>query len=150
MDVGGATRWSAGDVVSRAEMLARIGAARGTPAPLAKSDSAPADRFRLPDGSTFGIISSTTAPFCRACDRSRVTADGMWYLCLYARLGIDLRGPLRAGASDAELRALVERGWRGRTDRGAEERLELLERHAQGRAEGEAADPHLEMHTRGG
>src|SRR5204862_5468405 len=47
-------------------------------------NGAPAERFRLPDGTTFGIVSSTTAPFCRACDRSRLTADGTWFLCLYA------------------------------------------------------------------
>ena len=68
---------------------------------------APAERFALPDGTTFGIIASTTAPFCRACDRSRLTADGQWLLCLYAERGVDLREPLRAGASDAELTALL-------------------------------------------
>ncbi len=47
----------------------------------------------------FGIIASTTAPFCQDCDRSRLTADGMWYLCLYAAQGTDLRKALRAGAS---------------------------------------------------
>ena len=60
---------------------------------------APADRFTLADGTTFGIISSTTEPFCRTCDRSRLTADGMWFLCLYARDGSDLRELLRSGAS---------------------------------------------------
>ena len=62
---------------------------------------------RLSDGTVFGIIASTTAPFCADCDRSRLTADGMWYLCLYALDGIDLRAPLRAGASTEELAALI-------------------------------------------
>ena len=44
-----------------------------------------------PDGTVFGIISSTTEPFCKSCDRSRLTADGLWYLCLYGRHGVDLR-----------------------------------------------------------
>ena len=52
---------------------------------------APADRYRLPDGRTFGIIASVTAPFCRTCDRSRLTADGTWYHCLYADRGLNLR-----------------------------------------------------------
>ena len=72
-------------------MLADLTRHYGPIEPLREESSAPADRFRLPDGTVFGIISSTTAPFCRSCDRARLTADGMWYLCLYARLGIDLR-----------------------------------------------------------
>ena len=99
MDVGGATKWAPGSVVSRQEILARLAAHYGGVAPIVEDSSAPADRFELPDGTTFGIISSTTAPFCSSCDRSRLTADGMWYLCLYAARGIDLRAPLRRGAS---------------------------------------------------
>ena len=97
MDVGGATRWSWEQVVTRAEILATLAAHYGGVEPVGERSSAPADRFRLPDGTIFGIISSTTEPFCRDCDRSRLTADGVWYLCLYAARGIDLRGPLRAG-----------------------------------------------------
>ena len=59
------------------------------------------------DGTTFGIISSTTEPFCGACDRARLTADGRWFTCLYATEGVDLKAPLRAGESDAELEALL-------------------------------------------
>src|SRR5258706_596848 len=81
----------------------------------------------LPDGTTFGIISSTTDPFCASCDRSRLTADGMWYLCLYATRGIDLRALVRRGATTEELQALITQGWMGRTDRGAEDRLALGE-----------------------
>src|SRR6187200_1029714 len=98
MDVGGATQWSPEKVVSRADMLERLAAAFGPIAPIVEVSSAPAERFRLEDGTSFGIIASTTAPFCRSCDRSRLTADGLWFLCLYATRGIDLRGPLRSGA----------------------------------------------------
>ncbi len=151
MDVGGATRWSMDRVVSRAEILERLGRHYGPVEPLLEPGStAPAERFRLPDGATFGIIASTTAPFCRACDRSRLTADGMWYLCLYAQTGVDLRGPFRAGASVDELRALITDGWRARTDRGAEERLALRDRSPLVQIARLRADPHLEMHTRGG
>ena len=71
------------------------------------ASSAPAERYALADGTTFGIIASTTDPFCGSCDRSRLTADGMWYLCLYATRGLDLRAPLRAGVSRDELQALI-------------------------------------------
>src|SRR5882672_263392 len=95
MDVGGATRWSIDQVVTREEILARLEAAYGRCHPVLEDGSAPAERFLLPDGTVFGIIASTTAPFCGSCDRSRITADGMWYRCLYARQGTDLRGALR-------------------------------------------------------
>ncbi len=150
MDVGGATHWSRDRVVSRQEMLAALGAAFGAIEPVVETTSAPAERFRLPDGTPFGIIASTTAPFCRSCDRSRLTADGLWYLCLYAARGLDLRKPLRDGASEAELRALVASAWEGRSDRGAEERLALRERSPLVPLTELKKDPHLEMHTRGG
>ncbi len=153
MDVGGATRWSMEQVVSQRDMLDLLGRRYGpiTPVDQMGGDArAPAERFRLPDGTTFGIIASVTAPFCRTCDRSRVTADGTWFLCLYASRGIDLRDPLRGGASDAELADIVRRAWEGRSDRGAEERLEVANRGALYRIDSLRADPHREMHTRGG
>jgi cyclic pyranopterin phosphate synthase len=149
MDVGGATGWSAEQVVSQREMLDQLTRHYGTITPI-PADNAPAERFRLPDGATFGIIASTTVPFCRSCDRSRLTADGTWFLCLYAAQGIDLRAPLRSGASDADLAELIASTWRGRTDRGAEVRLGLAERTPLFQVEGLRADPHREMHTRGG
>ncbi len=153
MDVGGATRWSTSDVVSRKEMLDRLSRHYGTIEPLVNNSSAPADQFTLPDGTVFGVISSTTQPFCRTCDRSRLTADGMWYLCLYASRGIDLRGALRRGASVKELTALIRDSWVARDDRGAEERLALGARRATAQVipvKTLRQDPHLEMHTRGG
>jgi len=150
MDVGGATNWSMDQVVARGEILAAIEAVHGPPQPLAGRGAAPAERFRLADGTTFGIIASTTQPFCAACDRSRLTADGMWYRCLYASAGTDLRAPLRAGMLADGLAALIASGWRARADRGAEERLLLRERAALFRAEDLRGHPHLEMHTRGG
>src|SRR5204863_152566 len=120
MDVGGATRWSPDQVMSRTQMLDVLERRYGRIEPVVETSTAPADRFRLPDGTVFGIIASTTAPFCADCDRSRLTADGLWYLCLYAMRGIDLRGPLRGGASNAQLKALITGGWSARTDRGAE------------------------------
>jgi cyclic pyranopterin phosphate synthase len=150
MDVGGATRWSPARVFSRREMLDLLERRYGPVAPIVEHTSAPAERFVLPDGTTFGIISSTTDPFCRNCDRSRLTADGVWYLCLYAARGIDLRAAVRKGASVEELRELLSSTWRQRDDRGAETRLALGERRAFVPVQALRQDPHLEMHTRGG
>jgi len=152
MDVGGASRWSPERVVSRRAMLDTLARHYGVIVPVDEpGSSAPAERFALEDGTTFGIIASTTAPFCSTCDRSRLTADGMWYLCLYATHGTDLRAPLRQGASDDALKAIVGAGWRARTDRGAEDRLALGEQRAFVPIQDLLRkDPHLEMHTRGG
>jgi len=150
MDVGGATAWSPAQVFSREEMLAALERRYGRIEPLGGQGAAPAERFRLPDGTVFGIIASTTTPFCRACDRSRLTADGMWFLCLYATHGINLRDPLRARASRAEIKELITAAWRERNDRGAEERQRTRDRHVFISIEKLRTDPHLEMHTRGG
>ena len=70
MDVGGATRWSPEAVVSRREILAHLETHYGPIRPIGEPSSAPAERFSLPDGLTFGIIASTTEPFCASCDRA--------------------------------------------------------------------------------
>ncbi len=150
MDVGGATHWTMQRVVSRREMLRRIEEQYGPVAPVVEVSSAPADRYRLPDGTIFGIIASTTEPFCQACDRSRLTADGLWYLCLYAAHGTDLRRPLRAGAGAEQLAQLVRATWEVRSDRGAVERLASRDRAPLIPVDRLRRDPHLEMHTRGG
>jgi cyclic pyranopterin phosphate synthase len=159
MDVLGATKWSMAKVVSRDEMLQRLEQRYGKITPVGEASSAPATRFLLPDGTVFGIISSTTAPFCRTCDRSRITADGVWYRCLYATSGTDLRKLVRGeagspGASrasaDAEIARVIEESWLAREDRGAEERAAGKRREAFIKIEELRRDPHLEMHTRGG
>ena len=150
MDVGGATQWSRERVMSRQEMLAVFEREYGPVTEVVEATSAPADRFRLPDGTIFGIISSTTDPFCSSCDRSRLTADGMWYRCLYATTGTDLRTPLRAGMSQDDLLGLLTKEWTARADRGAEERLAVRDRSPLVPASSLKKNPHLEMHTRGG
>ena len=150
MDVGGATRWSMKDVVSRQEILRRLSAHFGPIAAVDEDSTAPADRFTLPDGTVFGIISSTTEPFCQQCDRCRVTADGVWYRCLYAAAGTDLRGPLRSGVDADGLRELIAGTWQARDDRGAEVRLATADRSTLIPVETLLDEPHLEMHTRGG
>lgn len=150
MDVGGATHWSMAQVLPATEILARFSARYGTIEPIPESSSAPARRYRLPDGSTFGIIASTTQPFCQDCDRSRLTADGLWYLCLYSTAGVDLRKALRAGVSLAEIASLIRDAWTARRDRGAEQRLATGVRTPLIPIDHLRRDPHLEMHTRGG
>lgn len=150
MDVGGATRWSMDKVVSVMEILRHAGAAFGEPEPMEpERTTAPADRFVLPNGQVFGVIASTTRPFCAGCDRARVTADGSFFSCLYAREGTRLLETLREGGATAAA-ALVGDVWRQRSDRGAEERLATEERGILAPARELKDRPHLEMHTRGG
>ncbi len=150
MDVGGATGWSMDQVVSQQEMLSRIAERYGPVAALGENAWAPAERFALPDGTVFGVIASTTAPFCRTCDRGRLTADGTFLLCLYGERGLDLRALLRGGATDDEIAERIAAVWRDRRDRGAEERAGLEDRGVLHRIESLRADPRREMHTRGG
>ncbi|MCP9438365.1 MAG: GTP 3',8-cyclase MoaA [Nitrospira sp.] len=154
MDVGGANEWTMDKVLSGAEMLERLSRHYGPIAAIPGRGAAPAQRYQLADGTTFGVIPSTTTPFCAQCDRSRVTADGMWYLCLYATDGIDMRGPLRGGAKPDQIREIIRAGWGLRRDRGAEARKELERTGARESGligiERLREDPHLEMHARGG
>jgi len=150
MDVGGATHWNPETVVPRTEILERIQAHHGPVTAEPDQGSAPAQRFRLQDGSLFGIVASTTSPFCGSCDRARLTADGHLFTCLYAREGLDLFEPLRSGATPAELAELVTARWAVREDRGAEKRLELASRGSLADVDELRDDPRLEMHTRGG
>jgi GTP 3',8-cyclase len=147
MDVDGATGWDLARVVPAAEILARLTDDLGPLTPAPSRASAPARRYHTAQGLRFGIVASTTAPFCGSCDRSRVTADGMWYRCLYARSGTDLRGVLRSGA---DLRDLIAAQWTERRDQGAVDRVALADRRAPTPVQILRRDPHQEMHTRGG
>jgi cyclic pyranopterin phosphate synthase len=80
-----------------------------TELPADDRGSAPAERFLVDGGpQTVGIIASVSEPFCAACDRIRLTADGQVRNCLFSRTETDLRGPMRDGASDAEIAALLQ------------------------------------------
>jgi GTP 3',8-cyclase len=147
MDVGGATQWSSDAVMSADDMLAQLVPEFGPIVPLPRTDdpSAPAERFRLADGTVIGIIASTTRPFCRDCDRARLTADGTFFTCLYGTDGTDLRGLVRSDATDEALQAAIAAAWTTRTDRGAEQRAQLSRRTAQ-----RNVGVHREMHVLGG
>ena len=148
MDVGGARHWVMDQVVPGAEVRAILEEEFGPLIPAVAPDAAPARRWKMTDGFTVGTVSSVTEPFCACCDRGRITADGTWFSCLYARRGMDLRGPLRVG--DA-IEPLIREAWVSRDARGAEERASLgNEREVLHLPETLDADPHLEMHVRGG
>lgn len=128
MDVGNRNAWRLDEVVAAEEIVARIDAELPLE-PLAPTYFGEvARRYRYRDGSgEIGVIASVTQPFCGACTRLRLSADGSIYTCLFATNGTDLRGPLRQGASDADLRAIIAGVWRTRTDRYSEERAALIE-----------------------
>ncbi|CCH79718.1 Molybdenum cofactor biosynthesis protein A [Nostocoides japonicum T1-X7] len=113
--------WRADRLVSRAEILDRLSMRFDlTPLPSSARGSAPAELFCVDGGpATVGVIPSVTAPFCAACDRVRLTADGQVRNCLFAHSESDLRGPLREGASDEDLARII-RGEMWRKERGHE------------------------------
>jgi cyclic pyranopterin phosphate synthase len=143
MDVGTRNAWRADEVVPSAELLARI-RERWAVSPVDGGRAgAVAERWRYDDGAgEFGFISSVTAPFCGDCSRARLSSEGAFYTCLFASTGLDLRGPLRAGASDDELLERLRRAWTGRADRYSEVRESE-------RAAGRALNK-VEMHYIGG
>ncbi|MES1184059.1 MAG: GTP 3',8-cyclase MoaA [Myxococcales bacterium] len=127
MDVGSTNGWRSEQVVSAAEIVERIDRELPLEAVERAQHTDVASRFRYRDGGgEIGIIASVTQPFCGACSRLRLSADGKLYTCLFATTGTDLRGPLRAGATDAELLALVRRLWESRADRYSEQREQLV------------------------
>lgn len=101
--------WDASTMIGSDEIRARLSERFTiTPLPVADRGSAPAERFLIDGGpATVGIIASVTAPFCGACDRTRLTADGQVRNCLFSQRETDLRGPMRDGASDDELASLI-------------------------------------------
>ena len=150
MDVGGATRWSMDSVVPADEILTRVAAELGGARPdSAPRGAAPAARYRLPSGQRFGLIASTTRPFCSSCDRARLTADGTFFTCLYASEGTAAAPILREAGAEAAAR-LIANSWLRRTDKGAEKRAASTNRAALAGADELRTRPHMEMHTRGG
>ncbi|MBC6956518.1 MAG: GTP 3',8-cyclase MoaA [Chloroflexi bacterium] len=121
MDVGTRNGWRMDHVVPADEIVERVGAELPL-VPLDRSyDSETALRFGFADGvGEIGVIAAVTRPFCGACSRLRLSPEGQIYTCLFAIHGVDLRDPLRAGASDAELTHLIQSVWRARTDRYSE------------------------------
>jgi GTP 3',8-cyclase len=123
MDVGSTNGWREQDVVSGAEVRAAI-AGRWPLEPVAPARASEvARRYRYCDGAgEVGFIESVSHPFCGACTRARLSADGQLYTCLFSTRGHDLRAALRSGADEDELRRLLRGIWSRRGDRYSEER----------------------------
>jgi len=123
MDVGNRNAWGREDVVPSAELLRGIAARWPVTALPGSYHGEVAERYRYDDGAgEVGFISSVTAPFCGECTRARLSSEGTFYTCLFATEGTDLRGALRAGATDAELVERLHDAWTRREDRYSERR----------------------------
>ena len=148
MDVGNANEWRPDRVVSKREILETINARYPLVEIGRHRGSAPAVDYTFADGGgDVGVIASITEPFCSSCTRARLTADGQLVTCLFATGGNDLKGPLRNGASDNELREAIASLWSRRADRYSDTRL-----IAMGSGSGYQARDHakIEMITLGG
>jgi cyclic pyranopterin phosphate synthase len=125
MDVGNHNHWDRRMVVPAAELRERLDRAFGLVALDALQAGEVARRYGYADGrGEVGFIASITEPFCRDCNRARLTADGKMVTCLFATGGADLRGLLRGGGDDAALADFMAGVWLLRTDRYSEERSE--------------------------
>jgi cyclic pyranopterin phosphate synthase len=143
MDVGNRNAWEPGQVVPSAEILERIRARWPVTPAEGRYRGEVASRYVYDDGAgEIGFVSSVSAPFCGDCNRARLSSEGVLYTCLFATRGLDLRAPLRAGASDDELFDLMRGAWTQRADRYSELRGELHTREAPLRK--------VEMHYIGG
>ena len=146
MDVGTLNHWDLAQVVTADEIVSRIDAELPLDPVPANYPGEVASRYHFRDGGgEIGVIASVSRPFCGGCTRARLTIEGKLVTCLFAAGGKDLRAPLRAGASDAELRELVGGVWARRRDRYSEERAGLTD------ATGHVAPrPKIEMYQIGG
>ena len=132
MDVGNRNQWRPEMVVPSSELAARIHE-RWPIHPVSENyQGEVAKRWRFDDGAgEIGFISSVSQPFCGACSRARLSSEGKFYTCLFATQGLDLRAPMRDGASDQELTQMIRGTWQQRTDRYSEVRGELRLRSGQ-------------------
>jgi cyclic pyranopterin phosphate synthase len=126
MDVGATNHWRMDEVVSAGEIVKLVGAELPIEPAVANYRGEVAKRWRYKDGKgEIGIIASVTQPFCGDCTRSRISAEGRLYTCLFAHRGHDLRALIRSGATDEELSAKLAEIWRVRGDRYSELRSQL-------------------------
>ncbi len=131
MDVGTRNHWEPGQVVPSTEILAQVHARWPVTPATGRHRGEVAERYVYDDGAgEIGFVSSVSSPFCGDCNCARLSSEGMLYTCLFASKGLDLRAPLRAGATDAELLDMLRSAWARRTDRYSELRNELRQREA--------------------
>jgi cyclic pyranopterin phosphate synthase len=142
MDVGNRNDWQPELVVPSSELVERINARWPIRPVEPEYWGEVARRYAFEDGQgEVGFISSVTQPFCGGCSRARLSSDGIFYTCLFAQSGVDLRGPMRAGADDEQLLKIIRGTWANREDRYSEQRAVL-------RARG--VGPKVEMNYIGG
>ena len=143
MDVGNRNGWRSEHVVPADEIIARIDAEMPLEPAASNYHGEVASRYRYKDGSgEIGVIASVTKPFCGDCTRVRLSTDGRIFTCLFASEGVSLRDPMRAGASDTELRDMITGIWTVRSDRYSEERASS--------PNGQGAPRKIEMYQIGG
>ncbi len=124
MDVGNRNGWSIDQVVPSRDLVKMIHARWPLRAVGRNYPGEVASRYKYLDGEgEVGFISSVTEPFCGACSRARLSADGTLYTCLFATNGTNLMEPLRNGASDAEIADILRSVWVKRRDRYSETRV---------------------------
>jgi len=118
MDVGSSNGWRLGEVVSARQILEQI-AGRHPLEPIGPDyPGEVAQRWRYADGGgEIGVIAAITQAFCHSCSRARISTEGKFYSCLFASNGLDLRAPLREGATDQMLATLIAGRWQQRADR---------------------------------
>ena len=123
MDVGNLNSWKLNEVVPASEILEKIDTELPLE-PLSPNYSGEvASRYKYKDGSgEIGIISSVSQPFCGQCTRARLSTDGRLYTCLFGETGLNLRDPMRDGATSEELKALITTCWEKRDDKYSEDR----------------------------
>ncbi len=123
MDVGNSNGWKLDQVVSGKEIVEMINAEMPVEPVEANYYGEVASRYRYQGtDQEIGLITSVTHAFCSTCTRSRISAEGKLYTCLFASAGEDLRGPLREGYSDEEMQRLIAGVWERREDRYSDER----------------------------
>jgi len=149
MDVGTRNGWNLDQVLPADELVARIDAELPLEPVDPNYDGEVAKRWRYKDGSgEIGFIASVTRPFCGSCTRLRLTTDGQLVTCLFASGGTDLRTPLRDGASDDEMRAIIAGMWTRRADRYSEERTKIMRESGEG--DTQSGTGRVEMYQIGG
>lgn len=140
MDVGNVNHWDRDMVVPSAELLKTIHDQWPLRPVAQQAASETARRYEFVDGGgEIGFISSITEPFCGDCSRARITAEGLFYGCLFAAKGTNLRDKIRAGISADEMAAEITGLWSKRADRYSELRSRLGQHQ-----------PHIEMYRMGG
>lgn len=143
MDVGTRNHWQMERVLPSRELLARIAERWPLQALPGNYRGEVAERYAFSDGhGEIGFISSVTQAFCGTCTRARLSSEGVLYTCLFATHGLDLKTPLRSGANDDELRAMIRNVWENRGDRYSELRAS--------HASNEPAEHKIEMYYIGG